>query len=329
MTQIINLPDGKQIIGDGAYRCSMAHYHSQDICPGPSVSSTGIRKASLGSPHAFWKTSGLNPDRYPERPVGDSLILGRAAHALILGDEVFNEHFVYIPADAPRRPTAPQIKAFERDGKWSDAAAEGAAFWADFDERAQGRLELTAEQVQKIQWMSENIAANPMAVENLTSQLTEISMIWQDPATGIWIKSRPDCIPDNGYNIADLKTFAPKGADLELSAHRAVTDHGYALQMALAIEATERVFGITAETCLLVFCQTTEPYEVICVEVDEEALYWAGVLNREGMNRIAHGLATDEWPGRVAGASRYSYPPSMLHRFGEMQMNGQLPSMER
>lgn len=85
---------------------SMAWYHSQEVCDGPSVSSTGIRKAALESPHAFWKTWEGNPNRYPAKEPGDSLVLGRAAHSLILGDEVFEDHFIFVPEDAPRRPTA-------------------------------------------------------------------------------------------------------------------------------------------------------------------------------------------------------------------------------
>jgi hypothetical protein len=321
------LPDLVPAPGPGAYRMSMAHYHSQMCCPGPSVSSTGIRKAALQSPHAFWKTWDGNPDRYPDKELSDALILGRAAHALILGDEVFDEHFIYVPKGSPNRPTATQIKAFNRDGFWSDAAAPGAAFWTEFDDRAAGRLLLKEDQVERIQRMAENLNNNPLCVEILKSDLIEISMIWQDEATGLWIKSRPDCIPSNGYDFGDLKTFSPKGADLRLSAIRAITDHGYPMQMALAGEGSERIFSVTAEKCGLVFVQSSEPHEVIPIEIDAEAMHWARVLNRSGMNRIAHGLATGDWPGIGVETVRYEYPPSMLHRFGEMQASGALPNI--
>lgn len=324
---IIDLPDGQQVTEPGAYRCSMDWYHSQDICPGPSVSSTGLRKIALQSPHAFWKTWAGNPDRYPDRAISDSLILGRAAHCLILGDEVFDDHFIYVPEDAPHRPTATQIKAFERDGVWSEIAAPRAEFWEDFDKKASGKLELKQEQVQKIKYMSENLAANPLAVQVLTGNLVEISMIWQDEVTGLWVKSRPDCIPDNGADFGDLKTFAPKSSDLEISSQRATTDHGYAMQMALAAIGAESVFGSTAKECVLVFCQTSEPYEVIPVQIDEDALYWARVLCRHGLDLMAASLKSGDWPGVGREMKSYSYPPSMLHRFGEMQVNGLLPRL--
>lgn len=324
--EIRKIEDGEIITEPGAYRMSMNWYHDQ-CCDGPSVSSTGIRKAAIESPHAFWKTSAINPDRYPPKEDQAHFTLGKAAHSLILGDEVFDEHFIYIPKGSPRRPTATQIKAFERDGVWSDAAKEGAEFWEEFDKKAAGRLLLKEEQVEKIFHMAENLNANPFAVEVLKSDLIEISMIWKDEATGLWIKSRPDCIPSNGYDFGDLKTFSPKSKNLVISAQRSMTDFGYPLQMALAVMGAEQVLGTTAETCALVFSQVTEPYEVIPIEISADSLYWARCLIRQGLDRIAHGLKTGEWPGVAPEMVQYSYPTSMLDRFAQMQIDGTLPNL--
>ena len=321
------IADGEQITEPGAYRVSMDHYHTQEICPGPSVSSTGLRKIALESPHAFWKTWNGNPDRYPPRPQSDSLILGKAAHCLILGDEVFDEQFAFVPGDAPKKPTSVQVANFERDGKWSDAAAEGGPWWAEFDKKAQGRMLLTSEQVQKIQYMSENLAANPLCVELLRSDLVEISMIWQDPATGIWVKARPDCIPTNGTDVGDLKTFAPKSKNLILSAQRSITDYGYALQMALALMGAEAVFGTSATTAGLVFTQTSEPYEALPIMVDEDTLYWSRVLIRGALDKMGECLKSGDWPGVGIDPITYSFPPSMAERFADMQHAGELPNI--
>ena len=328
MTEIVTLSADDLIPGPGAYRMPMSLYHGQK-CPGVSVSSTGVRKAALQSPLAFWKSSDLNPQRYPPKEESDALILGKAAHCLILGDEVFADNFAYVPENAPRRPTAPQIAAFEKNGFWSDAAKEGAEFWQKWDAEAAGRALLTAEQVTKIGYMAENLAALPEARDALIGDLTEISMIWQDEKTGLWVKSRPDCIPSNGLDFGDLKTFSPKGSDLLLAAMRAVTDHGYPVQMAMACEGAEQVFGMTASNCALIFTQTTEPYEPVPLMLDAEALHWGRVLFRDGLDKIAHGLETGEWPGRARGFLTYQYPPTMLHRFGEMQLNGELPIIKR
>ena len=324
---IHNIKQGEQVAEPGAYRMPMDWYHTQKVCPGPSVSSTGLRKIAMQSPHAFWKTWDGNPNRYPPKEESDSLILGKAAHSLILGDEVFEDNFIFVPEDAPQRPTKTQIAAFERDGEWSEKAKPGAEFWEKFDKKAEGRLLLKPEQMEKITYMAENLAANPLAVEVLKSDLIEISMIWQDEATGIWVKARPDCIPSNGYDFGDLKTFAPKGRDLRLSAMRSVTDFGYGLQMALAVMGSEQVFGTTAETCALVFLQTSEPYEVIPVQIEQDTLYWSRVLIRDALNKMAEGLKTGDWPGVGVEMLRYEFPPSMTERLAHMQADGLLPSV--
>lgn len=324
--EIRTLAEGEVITEPGAYRMSMERYHTQEVCDGPSVSSTDLRRA-YSSLHAFWKGWRGNPNRYPDKPPSDSLILGRAAHCLVLGDEVFDEQFCYVPEDAPRRPTAAQVNAFHRDGKWSDAAAEGAAWWAKFDAKSQGKEEVTQAQVQKILYMAENLNANKLCVELLRSDLTEISMVWQDEATGLWIKSRPDCMPANGYDFGDLKTFAPKSTNLILAAQRSVTDYDYPMQMALATMGAEILFGQTAKNCGLCFTMTADPYEAIPVLLDYDTLYWAKVRCRDAINRIAEGLQTNEWPGVGRELITYSYPPSMTEKMSDMQSSGQLPSM--
>jgi hypothetical protein len=326
---IIDLADGEAVKGPGLYRCEMRHYHSQDICPGPSLSSSGMRKIVAESPYHFWMQSDLNSQRFPEKDPGPGLVLGRAAHSLILGDEVFDEHFAFLPEDAPQRPTSTQVAAFERDGFWSEAAKPRAEFWTEFDKKAQGKLILTGEQMAKIVEMKKSIERSPGAVEALTGQLTEISMIWQDEATGVWLKSRPDVIPSNGADFADLKTFAPQGKNIKRAVHRAISDHRYDMQMALAVMGAEVVMGVPTSECVLVMVQTTEPYTCSMVKLDEEALYWGRVWCRHAIDTFAMCMEAGHWPQPVEGIMEYTVPDGLMHRYGEMQINGDLPSMER
>ena len=325
---IHNLADGEAVTASGAYRCSMAHYHSQAVCPGPSISSSGIRTIVAQSPWHFWAQSEINPHRYPERDESDALVLGKATHALVLGDEVFDEHFIFVPPDAPRRPAAQQVKAYD-EGRATDTGAHSVEFWREFEARAEGRSLLTETQVEHIVHMAENIRRCPEAREALTGRLTEVSMIWQDEITGVWVKSRPDVIPDNGADFADLKTFAPRTKSIQRAVHQAITDHGYAMQMALAAMGAEHVFGNTAAECVLIMAQSSPPYTVTPVRLDEDALYFGRAFVRKGIDTFARCLESGHWPMPVEGIMTYSLPPSLLHRYGEMQMNGDLPNIER
>ena len=323
--KVINLKDDTPIEYEGAYRMSMDWYHAQ-CTTGPSISSTGLRKIDMQSPWHFWAESNLNPNRYPERDQSDSLILGKATHCLLLGDEVFDEQFIFVPDDAPNRPSPQQLKAYE-ENRATEIGTRSVEFWRDFNERAKGRLFLTSEQIQKIGYMTENVRRNPEAVQALTGTLTEISLIWQDEMTGVWLKSRPDVIPDNGFDFGDLKTFAPRSKTIERSVHQAITEHGYDMQMALAIMGVEAVAGTTANECVLVMVQSVAPYTVTPVRLDDETIYWAKVRLRKAINTFAHCLATGHWPMPVEGILDYSLPPSMSERFSEMQAEGELPNL--
>jgi hypothetical protein len=180
--------------------------------------------------------------------------------------------------------------------------------------------------------MAENLAADQLAMAALVGKLTEVSLIWQDEQTGLWLKSRPDTIPDNGPDGGDLKTFAPKGQDLFHAAERAMIDHGYPQQMGLVKTGMKQLFGIDTKSYVYVFIQSTAPYEVVPIEIDEDTLYWAETLNRKAIDTAAECLASGVWPQRsqwIFGAPamrRFSYPQFMLHRFAEMQGDGRLPN---
>jgi hypothetical protein len=325
---IPHIEDGQPVPGPGIYRMSMAHYHSQACCPGPSISSSGLRTIWSQSPFHFWATSELNPDRLPEKDESPALALGKGAHALMLGEENFDEMFAYLPDDAPRKPTAQQVKAYD-DGRATDVGKASVEFWREFDERTAGKTILSHDMVEKIRRMSESLQSNPAAVQALTGALTEVSLIWQDDVTGVWLKSRVDVMPDAQFDYADLKTFAPQTKDIKRAIHRSITDYRYDMQLGLGAEGARVLTGQMPEEAALVMLQSTEPYTCSVVRIDEEAIYWARCCNRQAIDTFAACLESGDWPQPVPGILEYTTPPSLAHRFGEMQLNGELPNLER
>src|SRR6266446_951472 len=100
--------DGKPINKAGLYvGVPMEVYHSQAICAGPSVSSTGLRRVleeNQGSPAHFWCEWSGNPD-YIEAEETDALVIGRAAHLLMLGGPFFKSEFIVRPDELPNYKT--------------------------------------------------------------------------------------------------------------------------------------------------------------------------------------------------------------------------------
>ena len=307
---------------------TMALYHSQSVCPGPSISSSGLRTIVNESPWHFWSRWEGNENRYPDPEESDALILGKAAHALILGDEVFDEHFCFVPKDALRRPTAPQIAAFERTGAGAmprrTAPCSGRRSTRRPREIADHRDADRAHSVH-----GREPEEMPEAVQALSEGMTEVSMIWQDRITGVWLKSRPDQIPATDLTSPDLKTFAPRSKSIQRSVHQSITDSGYDMQMALAIMGAEEVFGTTASECVLIMAQSNAPYTVTPVRLDEDALYWARVRCRHGIDTFAKCPETGRWPMPVEGIMTYTLPDTVAHRYGTAQINGELPNIAR
>ncbi len=296
---ITTIPDGQTITEPGAYRMSMAHYHSQVVCPGPSVSSTGIRLAENISPWAFWSSWSGNPNAYPQKD-SDEFAFGRAAHCLILGDEVFAENYVLFPF--PDRRT--------------NAAKEWLA--------AQTKTVVTAEQIEHINRMAENLQKVPLVQAGILAGKPEVSLIWVDEKTGIYVKARPDVIQLNGQVVADLKTCASAAF---VDCHRTINKYAYDMQFALAIEGIDRVFGVTATDAVVVFVEKTPPYHVRTVPIGPDELYWAKARIRRGLDKVAAAIKTPPLPVYDDDETPYKMSDWQRQRFEQEQSDGRLPNV--
>lgn len=319
------LLEGDEIINEnGSYTMSMDHYHSQ-CCVGPSFSSTGLRTIFHESPAEFWAFSDLNDDCY-EREGTEAFTFGRAAHALILGDEVFEDKFAVIPSHAPPQPIASQVSA-RSQGRISDAAAERFAFWDPFHIDNWGKEYLTEAELIHIQHIAENLkndALMPILMEGSVEQ----SLIWKDEKTGLWLKSRLDILSATG-DLADLKSTIQKQPSLLL---RDIRMRGYDMQLGLGTMGLEVVKDIPFDTetyggraAVLIFVYKRPPYHVIPIEVDFDALHWARLKVRRAIDLAAECIMNDKWPGPIDGIGVYTadYELTRLH---EMQQNGELPT---
>src|SRR5690606_27176305 len=141
--------------------------------------SSGLRMLTPpnGCPLKYWDTSYLNPNRAPEEDK-EHFALGRAVHTLLLSEQGFRDEYVVRPEE------------------WSDWRSKDARAWRDA-EKAKGKTVLVPEDLEHIQGMAERIAGDRTFMDLLQGRI-ERSIIWKDQ-TGIWVKSRPDVIPADGF----------------------------------------------------------------------------------------------------------------------------------
>lgn len=287
MTVTLRPDPGGLISEPGAYRVPMGRYHSQ-FCTGPSVSSSGLRRIYHESPAHFWVQSDLNPNRIPSTPTA-AMDKGRAAHSLVLGDEVFAETFVVTPADAPARPSIASWGAAKSAPHIEDAKA----WWRRFETLAAGRTIISASDYDDLAGMAETLAVHPAIRDyGLFRGVAEPTMLWR--RGGVWIKSRPDMLPESGLEIGDLKTCASIERGF---CERQIRTHGYDMQMALAIEGAKETLGLAISEAVLVFLETAPPYCVRLVPIADETLHYARRQNEIAAETFARCVASGVWPG--------------------------------
>lgn len=299
MSKARTLADGELITEPGIYDVPIDLYHSQ-ICDGPSLSSTGIRRL-LQSPAHYWKHSELNPHRVDEDDK-DAFILGRAAHHLLLGERDFGKHFVVQPETYLDSKTLTE-KAWNNNAgvcrEWRTAEA------------AAGRTVLTAAQVEKIRGMAGllpwqkgmtncGLANTPLVMGGALSGEIERSLFWK--VGNVWLKARPDAIPGDSNDFSDLKTISSKSvaglSDFDLI--RSVRDHRYYVQGAMVGMGAAEVLKRKMTGFHLIFVDTGDVHAVSPITIDDADLIRGERAVFLAIQMFERCRASGIWPGPTA-----------------------------
>lgn len=253
-------------------------YHSQALCDGPSVSSSGLRKIFSESPAHFFATWDGNPER-EEQPVSEALTLGRAAHHLLLGEDDFSTLFVQRPETIG-------------GAAWQGNRTACKAWLAE--QAAKGRTVLKPEQVKTIRGMARALAAHPLVQAGALNGRVEMTMVWRCKDTGIWVKARPDVIPNDSGDFVDLKTTVSVQFD---DIQRTIADYGYQMQAALVHEGWLTLTGMKPESFTLAFVEKAPPYCVRFATLWHEDLVRGDQQNLMSRATFKRCLDANEWPG--------------------------------
>lgn len=292
----------KLIDKPGLYDLSMDAYHGQPTI-GPSVSSTTLRTCFDKSPaHAYVGWSG-NPEREEGEDINESFDFGRAAHHLFLGEEAFSTQFILRPETL--------------DGAAWQGNRTVCKKWLA-DQANDGRTVLKGEQIKHIRGMAKSLAKHPLVQAGILNGQIEKSLIWQDAETGLWIKARPDAIPNDGGDFADLKTTVETGFKLD----RSVSKFRYDMQAAIVKIACKAVLGFDMTEFSFVFVEKTPPYCVDVLVLSAEDIAKAELDVRTALRTMAYCIKTGDWFGpsgtqrdcRYVGISDYTKNDALLRR---------------
>ena len=262
-------------------------YHGQP-CAGPSASSSGLRTLFSKSPAHFFNTSSLNPDRV-EQDDNPAFILGRAAHHVLLGEREFAKHFVVRPEELA-------------GAAWHGNRKDCRAWLAEA--QVAGLTVLTGKDIDAIKGMSRSLAAEPLIQAGAMGGLIEHSMFYQDPATGIWIKVRPDAIPTDAVDFSDLKTTTSVVSE---DVDRTIGDFGYHMQGALVGMACRAVLGVEMSSFTLIFVEKSAPHCVAIRTLTPEDLALGELQVRTALDVMARCIDKGRWPGPAGDQTDAAY----------------------
>jgi len=145
--------------------------------------------------------------------------------------------------------------------------------------------------------MADAVRSHQAAAELLRHGQAEQSFWWDDPATGMRCKCRPDWL--NGATVVDLKTTAD------------ASSHGFAKSCATFryhVQASHYLSGLPAERFVFIAVEKTYPYAVGVYQLDAEAMTAGAELRRQNMQTISDCMAINEWPGYSQGIEPLSLP---------------------
>lgn len=285
----------------------------------PAWNASLLKLALHRTPAHAWAAY-RDPNRPPQLTTPQFLI-GSALHAMLLEPEAWQQQFITIPADAPKRPTETQLTTGEsskpgtkaRDG-WEDAWARK-RWWDEFDARTADSTVLAAGDFDTALALRDAVLAHPGLAPLFRPEhreLNELTLTWFDAASGHRCKARIDALRWNGseLRVLDLKSAADAGPD---PFGKSAAGFGYVLQGSFYTDAVDQcrdaictLLGLPAgalDGIPIVF-------EFVAIEKEQPAPEFIGRyfmtdeqldlgrrLYRRALDQVVAAQTLDYWPG--------------------------------
>lgn len=246
-----------------------------------AVSSTALKDLFYGkNPHLCYQ-------KYIEKSIefeqSDAMLVGAAAHKLILEPKTFKHEFVV----------------------WEGGRRAGGE-WKAFKEYHDTKAIITLAQYEEIQAMRDAVALNQEASNLLSGGEAERSVFWRDDTTGVLCRARCDYQKfQNGKNILiDLKTCV--SAEPEKFA-RDLFNMGYPLQEAMYRE------GFQADA--FAFVAVEKKTNVVQVYTLDDLFDQVGYfIYRQALEQWTEHLKTNVWPTYRTGVTQLDCPVYLANK---------------
>src|SRR5262249_6669221 len=128
--------------------------------------------------------------------------------------------------------------------------------------------------------------------------MIERSFFWRDKETGIWLKWRPDSVPTDAADFADIKTTT---SVLWPDLCRTLRELAYYQQAALGRWACREILKMEMASFTYLFVEKETPWCTRDVRVEDQDLIRGERMNRACLRIFQRCLKEGHWPGPGEG----------------------------
>jgi hypothetical protein len=232
------------------------------------------------------------------------MLRGSLAHCAQLEPHALEQRYVFVPADAPRKPTEAQWNA-KKSNEDSQRAKE---WWSEFLNGVGQREIVTAEEFAVTKMQLAALATDPTLRDLLATGYSECSLFWVDKETGVYCKARPDHVhPEDARSVTlvDLKSTAdesPRGFGI------AAARLGYHRQAVHYSEGFAQATGLRVEAFVFAAVTSAPPVLAVPYRLTDEIEAQAKDERRELLNLYEYCRREDRWPAYGSGIQLLDLP---------------------
>jgi hypothetical protein len=180
------------------------------------------------------------------------------------------------------------------DREWAiwNGGRRGSKAWDSFEADHAHMEIVNADEFDRATACSREVLRHPVASKYLRG-VTEQTLTWTDPGTGIKCKARVDAL--QGNRLVELKTAG------DIDRHRfaaAATRYGYHCQAAWYQWGLEMNGVELAGDAVMIVAQSEAPHDVLVYALPSEVIAAGWDTCRALLDRLAECRATGHWPGQ-------------------------------
>lgn len=245
------------------------------------------------------------------------MLCGSLAHCAQLEPHALQERYVFVPGDAPRRPTEAQWNA----AKSNESSMAAKEWWKAFLDGVGSREIVTDQEFAITQMQLAALAACDELRELLATGHSEVSLFWIDQESGIYCKARPDhvhyVLHRHTAILLDLKSTVDESP---VGFGRTAARLGYHRQDAHYTAGFEAATGTKVEQFIFGAVTSAPPVLAVPYTLTDEIREQARDERRELLDLYAFCKREDRWPGYGSGVMLLDFP-AYAKRSGEVDVS--------